>query len=195
MTLASSAIRSALELERYDLNIGRNNSKHHTELFGEERLIVRRGQRFDLTLHVKPDSGKFTLDDSSFSLIAKTGRPPPLSCKLVLYDAPLSDFTFAFNMQIIFCLSKGPIPTKESGTLVTFPLHQLTDETQWSAVSSAGPTENTILVSVTSPPDAPIGKYTLTLDQQGNETSLGGFTLLYNAWCHSEFCGLYHLPY
>lgn len=79
----SSPTDTALELERCDFNIGRNNSNHHTELFGEDRLIVRRGQRFDLTLHRKPDSGKFALDDNSFSLIAKTGRPPPLACKIV----------------------------------------------------------------------------------------------------------------
>lgn len=74
VTVAPSSMCTALELERYDLNIGKNNSSHHTELFGEERLIVRRGQRFELSLHLKPDSGKFTLDGNSCSLIAKTGR-------------------------------------------------------------------------------------------------------------------------
>uniref|UniRef100_A0A8C7XUF9 Transglutaminase N-terminal domain-containing protein n=1 Tax=Oryzias sinensis TaxID=183150 RepID=A0A8C7XUF9_9TELE len=29
-----------------------NNSSHHTELFGDERLIVRRGQPFSITLHL-----------------------------------------------------------------------------------------------------------------------------------------------
>lgn len=90
---------------------------------------------------------------------------------------------------------KGPSPTKESGTLFTFGLQQLTDETQWSAKASYGSSENTILVSIATPPDAPIGQYTLTLDQQGNEIPLGEFTLLYNAWCHSEFCALCHLSY
>lgn len=175
-----------MEMERCDLNVGANNSKHHTELFGEERLIVRRGQHFDLTLHVKPDGSKFTLDDNTFSLIAKTGKPPPLGCKLA--TMVLNCLSLLLTCKLSSASpKKGPSPTKESGTLVTFGLNQLTDETQWSALASYGPTENTVLVSVTPPPDAPIGQYTLTLDQQGNEISLGEFTLLYNAWCPSKF--------
>lgn len=131
------------------MDIERNNLSHHTDLFKEERLIVRRGQPFNLTLHVKPDSGRFPLGDNSFSLTAKT----------------------------------GPSPTKESGTLVTFALHQSIDETQWSASASYGPAENTISVSISSSPNAPIGVYTLTLDQEDSQISLGEFTLLFNAWC------------
>lgn len=78
MTLASS-MHTALHLDHYDLNIGKNNTNHHTELFGEEQLIVRRGEPFNITLHVKTDSGRFALDDKSFFLIAETGMP--LGCK------------------------------------------------------------------------------------------------------------------
>lgn len=78
MTLASS-MHTALHLDHYDLNIGKNNTSHHTELFGEEQLIVRRGEPFNITLHVKTDSGRFALDDNSFFLIAETGMP--LGCK------------------------------------------------------------------------------------------------------------------
>lgn len=85
---------------------------------------------------------------------------------------------------------KGPSPTKESGTLVTFTLHQFIDETQWSATATYGPAENTIIVTISSSPNAPIGVYKLTLDQQGNKISLGEFTLLFNAWCPSKFCAL-----
>ncbi|XP_075882355.1 protein-glutamine gamma-glutamyltransferase 2-like [Nelusetta ayraudi] len=139
----------ALHLEHYDLNIGENNASHHTELFGEERLIVRRGEPFNITLHVKTDSGRFPLDDNSFFLIAET----------------------------------GPSPTKESGTRVTFALQQVTDKTQWSASATYGPAENTIIVSISSSPNAPIGVYKLTLDQQDTKIPLGEFTLLFNAWC------------
>lgn len=69
------SVHAAFDIERCDLNIKENSSSHHTDLFGEERLIIRRGQRFTIVLHVKPDGGKFRLDDTSFSLIAETGKP------------------------------------------------------------------------------------------------------------------------
>lgn len=93
MILASSSMHTALRLEDYDLNIGRNNTNHHTQLFGEERLIVRRGQPFNITLQVKPDGGRFTLDDNSFFLIAETGSPTPLGCKSGHFDDSLSELT------------------------------------------------------------------------------------------------------
>lgn len=102
-----SSLYSALELERYDLNIGRNNSHHHTELFGEDRLIVRRGQRFDLTLYVKPDSSKFTLDDSSFSLVAKTGRPTPHGSKIAALTP--NHLLLVFTSKLSLASSKRPI--------------------------------------------------------------------------------------
>lgn len=71
-------MHTALHMEHYDLNIEKNNTSHHTELFEEKRLIVRRGQPFNITLHVKTDSDRFPLDNSCF-LIAETGMP--LGCK------------------------------------------------------------------------------------------------------------------
>uniref|UniRef100_A0A8C4ELV9 Protein-glutamine gamma-glutamyltransferase 2 n=1 Tax=Dicentrarchus labrax TaxID=13489 RepID=A0A8C4ELV9_DICLA len=126
-----------------------NNSSHHTELYGEERLIVRRGQPFNIILHLKTGSKEFTPGETSFTLIVET----------------------------------GPLPRKESDTKVSFGLRDSTVDTEWSASATNGPSGNTLTVSISSSPNAPIGIYSLTLDQEGQETSLGQFILLFNAWC------------
>ncbi|XP_044066382.1 protein-glutamine gamma-glutamyltransferase 2-like isoform X2 [Siniperca chuatsi] len=138
-----------LDIERCDLDIKRNSSSHHTELFGEERLIVRRGQPFNIILHLKSGSKEFQRGETSFTLIVET----------------------------------GPLPKKESGTKVSFGLRDSTIDTEWSASATNDPSGNTVSVSISSSPDSPIGVYSLTLDQEGQKTSLGQFILLFNAWC------------
>eukprot|EP00064_Thunnus_orientalis_P022958 superscaffoldBa00008237_g23181 len=138
-----------LDIERCDLNIKSNNSSHHTELCKEERLIVRRGQPFNVSLHLKAESKEFKPSETSFTLIVET----------------------------------GPLPRKESGTKVCFGLHDSTVDTEWSASATNDPSGNTVSVTINSSPNAPIGLYSLTVDQEGQKTSLGQFTLLFNAWC------------
>ncbi|XP_035513294.1 protein-glutamine gamma-glutamyltransferase 2-like [Morone saxatilis] len=138
-----------LDIERCDLDIKSNSSSHHTELYGEERLIVRRGQPFNIILHLKPGSKEFTLAETSFTLIVET----------------------------------GPLPRKESDTKVSFGLRDSIVDTEWSASATNVPSGNTLTVSISSSPNAPIGIYSLTLDQEGQKTSLGLFILLFNAWC------------
>ncbi|XP_018544401.1 LOW QUALITY PROTEIN: protein-glutamine gamma-glutamyltransferase 2-like [Lates calcarifer] len=140
-----------LDIEHCDLNIKSNNSSHHTERYGEECLIVRRGDPFIIILHLKPGSTEFKLGETSFTLIVET----------------------------------GPLPRKESGTKVSFSLSDSTVDTEWSA-SVNDPSGNTVSVSISSSPNSPIGVYSLTLDQEGQKTSLGQFTLLFNAWCPKD---------
>ncbi|XP_040009864.1 protein-glutamine gamma-glutamyltransferase 2-like [Xiphias gladius] len=138
-----------LDIERCDLNIRSNNSSHHTELYREERLIVRRGQPFIIILHLKPGSKEFKPGETSFTLIVET----------------------------------GPLPRKRSDTKVSFSLRDSTVDTEWSASAIKDPSGNTVSVSINSYYYSPIGVYSLTLDQEGQKTSLGQFTLLFNAWC------------
>lgn len=86
----------------------------------------------------------------------------------------------------LICVSKGPLPRKESDTKVVFALHESTVDTQWSASATHGPSENTVLLSIKSSPNAPIGLYTLTLEQEGHKIPLGEFVLLFNPWCPGE---------
>uniref|UniRef100_A0A4W4FGA1 Protein-glutamine gamma-glutamyltransferase 2 n=1 Tax=Electrophorus electricus TaxID=8005 RepID=A0A4W4FGA1_ELEEL len=64
----------SLEIERVDLVCGVNNVEHHTELNGVDRLVVRRGQPFTMTLHLRPGTA-FKLG-ASINLIATTGPEP-----------------------------------------------------------------------------------------------------------------------
>lgn len=94
-----------------------------------------------------------------------------------------------FRVDLIFTsisVSQGPLPRKESDTQVSFGLRESTLETEWSASATNDPSGNKVSVSISSSPNAPIGLYSLTLDQDGQKTSLGEFILLFNAWCHSE---------
>uniref|UniRef100_A0A3B4YSB6 Protein-glutamine gamma-glutamyltransferase 2 n=1 Tax=Seriola lalandi dorsalis TaxID=1841481 RepID=A0A3B4YSB6_SERLL len=141
-----------LDIKRCDLNIKSNNSSHHTELYGEERLIVRRGQPFVIVLRLNSDSKDFKLGETSFTLIVET----------------------------------GPLPRKQSGTKFTFSLSDHTVDTEWSASAISNSPRNTVSVSISSSPNSPIGVYSLTVDQEGQKTSLGQFTLLFNAWCPGD---------
>uniref|UniRef100_A0A8K9V2D2 protein-glutamine gamma-glutamyltransferase n=1 Tax=Oncorhynchus mykiss TaxID=8022 RepID=A0A8K9V2D2_ONCMY len=47
------------------------------------------------------------------------------------------------------------------------------------------PPGNVVSLSVSSPPDVPIGLYSLTLDQ-GQKVKLGEFVLLFNPWCAKD---------
>ncbi|KAI3357275.1 hypothetical protein L3Q82_015731, partial [Scortum barcoo] len=148
----TAGMSQVLDIERCDLQIKSNSSQHHTELFGEERLILRRGQPFSIFLHLKSGSGEFKPGETSFKLIVET----------------------------------GPLPREESGTKVSFGLSDSTVDTEWRASATNDPSGKTVSVSISSSPNAPIGVYSLTLDQEGQKTSLGQFTLLFNAWCHRD---------
>uniref|UniRef100_A0A8D0CV35 Protein-glutamine gamma-glutamyltransferase 2 n=1 Tax=Sander lucioperca TaxID=283035 RepID=A0A8D0CV35_SANLU len=143
---------TGLDIERCDLDIMRNSSSHHTELYGEERLIVRRGQPFIILLRLKPGNKEVKPSEKSFTLIVET----------------------------------GPVPRTESGTKVSFGLRDSTVDSEWSASATNDPSGNTVSVSISSSPNAPIGVYSLTLDQGGQKTSLGQFILLFNAWCSRD---------
>ncbi|XP_036447323.1 protein-glutamine gamma-glutamyltransferase 2-like [Colossoma macropomum] len=63
-----------LEIDHVDLACAVNNAEHHTELNGVTRLIVRRGQPFTITLHLRP--GAHFQNGTNINLIATTGPEP-----------------------------------------------------------------------------------------------------------------------
>lgn len=81
---------------------------------------------------------------------------------------------------------EGPLPRKESNTKVCFGLSDSTVDTEWSASAADGPSEKTVCVSISSAPTAPVGRYTLTVEQEGQKIRLREFILLFNAWCPRE---------
>ncbi|XP_008411741.1 protein-glutamine gamma-glutamyltransferase 2-like [Poecilia reticulata] len=147
---STTCYRTALDIERCDLNIKGNHSNHHTDLFGQECLVVRRGQPFSIVLHLSSSSKEFKVGKTNF----------------------------------VFDVETGPLPRRESDTKVTFSPQA--SDTEWSASAATDASGRTVTVSISSSPKAPIGIYTLTLDQLGQKTSLGQFTLLFNAWCPDD---------
>lgn len=69
---------SALDIARWDLECEFNNTDHHTDLNGVDRLIVRRGQPFTVSLYLR--SGAYQPGVSSLSCIVETGTQ--LYCNL-----------------------------------------------------------------------------------------------------------------
>ncbi|XP_061113163.1 protein-glutamine gamma-glutamyltransferase 2-like [Conger conger] len=134
-----------LDIGSCDLEFKYNNEEHHTDLNGVDRLIVRRGQPFTLTLHLQ--SGTFQPAAGTFQLIAET----------------------------------GPVPEEKWGTKATFGLSDVISKKCWSASTSCSH-GNIVSLSICPSPAAPIGRYTLTLDQ-GPKVKLGEFVLLFNPWC------------
>ncbi|MGH0187496.1 UNVERIFIED_CONTAM: hypothetical protein FKN15_025374 [Acipenser sinensis] len=61
----------ALDIERCELECEINNFGHRTYLNCTDRLIVRRGQPFNITLHLR--SGQFQPGVTTFSFVAETG--------------------------------------------------------------------------------------------------------------------------
>ncbi|XP_063066452.1 protein-glutamine gamma-glutamyltransferase 2, partial [Engraulis encrasicolus] len=76
----------------------------------------------------------------------------------------------------------GPSPSEEDCTKAVFCVSEEPDEETWNATVSS-PDSGTLALHVSAAPNAPIGRYSLTLDQFGYRVSLGDFLLLFNAWC------------
>ncbi|XP_012583850.1 PREDICTED: protein-glutamine gamma-glutamyltransferase 2 [Condylura cristata] len=142
-----------LILERCDLELEANGRDHHTADLCRERLVVRRGQPFWLTLYFE-------------------GRG---------YEASADRLTF--------CAVTGPAPSKEAGTKARFSLSDTRVEGAWTA-TVADQQDNTLSLLLSTPADAPIGLYRLTMEAstgyQGSSFTLGNFTLLFNSWCPAD---------
>ncbi|XP_063766824.1 protein-glutamine gamma-glutamyltransferase 2 [Eleginops maclovinus] len=135
----------ALDIERWNLECEFNNTDHRTDLNGVDRLIVRRGQKFTISLYLR--SGRFQPGVSSLDFVAET----------------------------------GPKPYEQYGTRASFGLSASIDTSRWSATVTSPPGDM-VALSLCAAPDAPIGRYTLTLGQSGKIE----FIVLFNPWCSGD---------
>ncbi|KAM9409486.1 protein-glutamine gamma-glutamyltransferase 2 isoform 2-T2 [Pholidichthys leucotaenia] len=135
----------ALNIDRWNLECEFNNTDHRTDLNGVDRLIVRRGQPFTISLYLH--SGSYHPGVSALDFVAET----------------------------------GPQPSEQHGTRASFGLSANIDTSRWSAVITSPPGDM-VTLSVCSAPDAPIGRYTLTLGQSARIE----FVLLFNPWCPAD---------
>lgn len=72
----------------------------------------------------------------------------------------------------------GPQPSEQYGTRAVFGLSANINISCWSAAVT-GPPGDTLALSICSAPDAPIGRYSLSL---GHSARIE-FVLLFNPWC------------
>ncbi|XP_063003555.1 protein-glutamine gamma-glutamyltransferase 2 [Elgaria multicarinata webbii] len=90
---------------------------------------------------------------------------------------------------LTFTVETGPCPIESSGTKSPFPLSCTLEEATWSSAVESQDGAS-LSVTISSPPDARIGRYRLTMDasteHQGSSFSLGEFTLLFNPWCPAD---------
>lgn len=80
----------------------------------------------------------------------------------------------------------GPQASEALRTKAVFQTSELAVDDSWTAVKEAQ-TENGTTVSLTSPPNAVIGRYQLSARvssrRKHNDRKLGEFVLLFNPWC------------
>ncbi|XP_072552168.1 protein-glutamine gamma-glutamyltransferase 2-like [Salminus brasiliensis] len=111
-------------------------------------------------------------------LIVRRGQP----FTVVLHLRAGPPFHNGINIKLI--ATTGPEPSEDADTAVRFGLGKLISKVRWSATAELT-SESTVALTVCSNPNAPIGLYQLTLDQDSG-VSLGQFILLFNPWCKRD---------
>ncbi|XP_030066928.1 protein-glutamine gamma-glutamyltransferase E isoform X2 [Microcaecilia unicolor] len=87
--------------------------------------------------------------------------------------------------KVTFIVETGPTPSESTKTKAIFPMTGSKGNV-WSAVQKSS-TPNSLDVSISSPADAVIGDYKLSVQTSSTDASnLGVFRLLFNAWCKDD---------
>ncbi|NXY46092.1 TGM3 glutamyltransferase, partial [Ceuthmochares aereus] len=104
-------------------------------------------------------------------------------------------FTITFNgieereQNLTFIAETGPKPSKPAKTEVTFGISSTVSKESWSAVLQST-SSNSVSISISSPPNAIIGRYKLsvrsTASGSSSSASLGTFVLLFNPWSSGD---------
>lgn len=87
----------------------------------------------------------------------------------------------------------GPQASETLHTKAVFQTAELEVSDAWTAAKEVQ-SGNTVTVSLTSPPDAIIGRYLLrarpSSRRKHSDRKLGEFVLLFNPWCPGKSCGI-----
>ncbi|KAJ8259401.1 hypothetical protein GJAV_G00168850 [Gymnothorax javanicus] len=136
-------------LWRVDFHSEKNNKAHRTNEISTDRLIVRRGQPFLLSLH---SSSLGNLNTQFLELTVQTGSAP----------------SEHLGTKSVFGVSRESVGKK--------PWEAKVQDTSRTSVT----------LTITSPADASIGKYTFSVKTHLSATeghNVGTFVLLFNPWC------------
>ncbi|KAK7915681.1 hypothetical protein WMY93_011442 [Mugilogobius chulae] len=152
-------VLKGIDIMGVDWRPAQNNPLHHTDALSKHQLITRRGQSFSLQIQ----------------------------------------FTHPFNSlvdKLIFTAETGELPEENRGTKSVFGVPDSVERSPkalavWTAVMEhklSYPEMGTVVLSITPPADAPVGKYTLKLtESSGEHSELGNMVLLYNPWCTDDW--------
>nr|XP_003411669.1 protein-glutamine gamma-glutamyltransferase E [Loxodonta africana] len=88
------------------------------------------------------------------------------------------------GQNLTFTVSTGPNPSESAKTKAVFQLSN-GKSGGWSAELQAN-RGNTLTISISSPANAPIGRYTLSLQSSFFSGQLGTFILLFNPWLQAD---------
>ncbi|XP_054247778.1 protein-glutamine gamma-glutamyltransferase E-like [Indicator indicator] len=104
-------------------------------------------------------------------------------------------FTVTFNgtqqpeQNITFIAETGPKPSVRAKTQATFGVSSTVSKENWSAVLQSA-SSSSVSVSISSPPNAVIGRYRLSVQStasgSSSPASLGTFVLLFNPWSSDD---------
>ncbi|XP_017284736.1 protein-glutamine gamma-glutamyltransferase E-like [Kryptolebias marmoratus] len=140
-----------------DLHSETNNKEHRTSDISFSQLIVRRGQSFNLTL--------------------KLGRP----------FNPDQD-------QLTMTALTGSYPSEDQGTMSLFGvpdkvIRSASAKAVWKAElqKSSSPETGVLALTITPPPDTPIGNYKLSAKLKEEEKVLAELSVLFNPWCPDDW--------
>ncbi|XP_016000439.1 erythrocyte membrane protein band 4.2 isoform X2 [Rousettus aegyptiacus] len=123
-----------------------------------------------------------TKDISSRRLIVRRGQPFTIRLH---FRAPVQAFMPVLK-KVALITQTGEHPSKANRTQATFPISRLGDRKWWSAVVEERDAE-CWTISMTTPADAIIGRYSLLLQVSGRKPCLlGQFTLLFNPWVRED---------
>ncbi|KAM3621590.1 uncharacterized protein V6R79_013232 [Siganus canaliculatus] len=144
-------------IEGVELHTKNNNIKHHTSEITKEKLIVRRGKRFKVSVTL---AAAFNPELHHFHFTAKTGELPSEDV------GTLSNFGVPDNVK------RSP----DAKAVWKVQLKK----------SRRSP-KDVVKFFITPPADAPIGRYTLTVKLKDEEVELATLVVLFNPWCRADW--------
>ncbi|XP_051835926.1 protein-glutamine gamma-glutamyltransferase E [Antechinus flavipes] len=122
--------------------------------------------------------------DKYYSQELITRRGQPFNVKMS-FSRPITS-----QERLIFTASTGPNPSESARTKAVMPLSTGSSGSSWSAVLVSNNQDGSMTIAISSPANAPIGRYTLSsqIVSQGGSTSttLGTWVLLFNPWLQAD---------
>ncbi|XP_023590971.1 protein 4.2 isoform X1 [Trichechus manatus latirostris] len=118
---------------------------------------------------------------SSQDLIVRRGQP----FTIILHFRAPAGATLPALKEMVFIAQTGEQPSMANRTQAIFDISSLRNQKQWS-VDVEERDDQSWTISVTTPADAIIGKYSLLLQVLDKTHSLGQFTLLFNPWSRED---------